>query len=345
MMTRRPLWLLTSVALATACAGTPHGSTGIGVNRVALTLAFADKALSTGPVPPSRIVKLIPAPPGLPATPAALSQYAVPNNRPAPLPSPPDPAACPPAHKGDPKPAPASPGLGAPPAEGYYRIVNSGTLKVTADGITLQFPYPAVTTLQVKDVAQSTSLPIDLGDYGTAVTTYTAVTTITPTDVVTERIQYTPSEIDLVSRSENNKGTITSETFSPPIKVYDSGGTGTKWDAVGADTGTRKVLNFQGAIDSQPVVDACGALLATYAVTSTSSLLDATNGSESGTTAGQSDVQDVATGIGGLFAHQELHRTQVTQVNGAAVTVETNVKSTLDGHAPSATPPPIAAPR
>jgi len=339
MRTRRTLALPAVLLLASACASTPHGSIGIGVNRVALTLAFADKALATGPVPPTVIVKLIPAPPGLPPTPAALSQYAVPNNKPLPAPSPPDPAACPPAPKGTPKPPPAPPGLGAPPAEGYYRVVNSGTVKVTTDGITLQFSYPAVTTVQIKDVTQSTSLPVQIGQT-TAVTSYTAVTTITPTDVVTENYQYTPTELDLVSRSENNGGTVTADTFSPPVKIYDSGGTGTKWDAVGTDAQRRRALNLQGTVESTPVVNACGALLSTYGVRSTSSLLDATNGNVSGTTANQTDLNDYATGIGGLVAHAELHRTQVTQVNGAAVTVETDVKSTLDGHAPSMSPPP-----
>ena len=339
MTTRHPLLLLASFMMTTACASTPHGSVDIGVNRVALTLAFADKALATGPVPPKVIVKLVPAPPGVPATPAGLSQYAVPNNKPAPVPSPPDPAACSPAPKDAPKPPPAPLGLGAPPAEGYYRVVNSGTIKVTADGITLQFPYPTVTTLQIKDVKQSTSLPVALGSDGTAVTTYTTVTTVTPTDVITERFQYTPAKIELVSRSENNNGNVTADAFSPAVKVYDSGGTGTKWDAAGTDLSTRKVLNLRGSVDATPVVNACGALLPTYAVTSTSSLLDATNGNVSGTTTGQTDLQDIATGIGGLIAYQELHRTQVTQVNGAPVTIETNVTSTLDGHAPSATPP------
>lgn len=342
MTPRRALALLAPLTVVAACASTPHGSIGIGVNRVALTLAFADKALSTGPVPPRVIVKLIPAPPGLPPTPSGLAQYAVPPDKPVPAPSPPDVTTCPAAPKDAPKPAPAPAGLGAPPAEGYYRVVNSGTVKVTADGITLQFPYPAVTTLQIKDVKQSTSLPIEVGSDGTAVTTYTAVTTVTPSDVITETYRYTPAELDLVSRSENNAGTVTADTFSPPVKVYDSGGVGTKWDAVGTDADQRRVLNLQGSVDGAPVVDACGALLATYAVASTSSLLDATSGNASGTTAGKQDLQDVATGIGGLVAHAELHRTQVAQVNGAAVTIETDVTSTLDGHAPSPTPPAVA---
>ena len=338
MKTRRPYLLVASLLATAACASTPHGSVDIGVNRVALTLAFADKALSTGPVPPKVIVTLIPAPPGVPATPSGLAPYAVPKGKPVPVPSPPSADVCPAAPKDAPKPPSAPLGLGAPPAQGYYRLVNAGTVKVTTDGVTLQFPYPAITTLQIKDVKQSTSLPVQIGQT-TAVTTFTAVTTVTPTDVITEQFQYTPSKLELVSRSENNKGAVTADTFNPPVKVYDAGGVGTRWDAAGADTSNGRVLNLQGTVDSSRVVDACGSLLSTYAVTSTSSLLDTSSGSTSGTTTGKTDLQAFATGIGGLVAYQELHRTQVTQVNGAAVTIETDVTSTLDGHAPSATPP------
>jgi hypothetical protein len=209
---------------------------------------------------------------------------------------------------------------------------------VTTDGITLQFPYPRVTTMEITKVAQSTSSLIS--GQGSTVVSFTEITTVTPQDVITEQYQYTPSEIDLVSRSEDNSGTTVADTFDPAIKIYESQGAGSNWDAVGSDLSNDKVMNFYGAINSQPVIDACGALLPTYSVTSRSSLIDARAGTQSGTTAGQSDTRDVATGIGGLVAYQTLHQTDIEQVNGAPVTIETDVTSTLDGHAPTSTPPP-----
>lgn len=327
--------------MLSACAATPHASEGIGMARVGLSLAFADQALATGPVPPQVIVKLIPAPPQVLNAPAAtLAQYAVKPAAPKPLSL----NLCPKAAPGTPAPPSAPPAITAAPAEGYYTLYNSGTIKVTADGLSIQLPYPAITTMQVTGVTVKDNDTVP-GVVATAspVTDFQEITTLTSTDIIKDEYQYNATEMDLVSHSEDSSGTVTADTYSPAVKIYETSGVGSSWSSVGTDLSNKRALVFKGDIKSQSVVDACGVLLDTYAVTSTSNLADLSNDQESGTTAGQSDVQYIATQVGGLFAEQQLHDTQVEEVNGASVTIETDVTSILSGHAPSPTPPSVAS--
>jgi len=334
--------------LACACASTPRSHTDIGMARVGLTVAFSNQALASAPVPPRVIVVLIPAPPSLLAervpdlTPyvAPSLPTVVPTTTPL-LPL----ALCPPALPGASVPGAPPLIIDTPPVAGTYKMVNSGTIKVTTDGFTFNFPYPPLTTMVVKDVKTSTvdTVPGVPSLGATSETTFEEVTTLTPTDVITETYEYSASQLALVSHYETNAGKTTGDTFSPPVEVYDTGGVGTSWEGLGADAARLEAMSFEGAIHATRVVDACGSLVDTMEVTSTSTLADLQTAQTSGTTPGDSDITDVATGLGGLFAARHFQQTDVETVNNAAVTIVYNVTSKLDGLTPTPTPTPTRA--
>ena len=325
-----------ATVLATGCASTPRGHDDIGMARVGLSLAFSNKALEGAPVPPTVIVRLIPAPPSLAAQSRPdLTPYARLAARPPAAPP------CPEA-PGDAS-VPEAPPLRIPrpPQSGYYRLTNSGTVKLTADGETFTFPYPSITIMQVTNVKTEdvATVPGAPAAGTTPTTTFDEVTTVSPTSSVLERYRYTPSEMDLVARSQTDSGTTTTQTWNPPLKIYDTGGVGTSWTSVGADPAAGQTASLQGATKATQVVDACGSLVDTMEVTSTTTVIDAHSGQSSGTSCSGCDVTNIATSLGGIFAARHLHVTDHRTVNSSPVTIEFDVMSKLIGLAPSRTKP------
>jgi hypothetical protein len=127
--------------------------------------------------------------------------------------------------------------------------------------------------------------------------------------------------------------------WTPAVKIYDAGGPGTSWNALGTDPATDRAMGFQGAVSKSQVVDACGALIEAIEVSSTTTIADAGNRNTSGTTTpGPADLVDYATGLGGVIAARDTHTTEVLTVNNAPVTIVTDVKSTLMSLMPTDTP-------
>lgn len=348
-MTNRPrLMVLALSALAvagTACAATPHATESIGLRRVGLSLAFKDEKLKKA-VPPRILVQVLPAPPELSSQPIPdfkpyIDTSAPPPSRPAvPLPSLPS---CQKAKPGATPGAQAPIAIPKPPTAGKYLLFNEGTIKATVTGVDLTLPYPVITVMEIRNVQvtqQQSPLPpapeqgpfpappAGLSGSG-PVTTFDMVETLTPTNTVTETYRYDYAALYLVSRTVTNGPNSSTITPAPPVEVYDFKGVGTSWNSLAADTATHKAVATHGTTTSTRVIDACGTLVDTQEVTSDTTVADPGGGAVTGTQTGRSDVFDIATGLGGLFARRELHTTDVQQINGTQVNVTYDVVSTL----------------
>jgi hypothetical protein len=329
-MNRRLTFLLAGVALVSAsCASTPREKHDIGISRVGLTLAFSDKALQDAPVPPRIIIQLIP----FDGSAADLSQYLI---RPGQSVAIPNPFACATAPPDAAVPASAPFMISHAPQPGYYRLRNQGTIKITADGFTFGLPYPPISTMQVTNV--KTTKAQGLLPTNKTVTTFDAITTLAKNFVTQDTYQLTGSEIDVLHHSEiNSEGTL-DDSWTPPVKVYGDGGPNTSWESIGVDLANKNALGAQAAVTKTKVIDACGSLIETVEVKSTTTIADLAHIRTSGTTPGKSDLIDYATSLGGIVAARSTHTTDVLTVNNNPVTIVTDVTSTLMSLTPTDTP-------
>jgi hypothetical protein len=335
MRARRLAVAGTLAALLTGCASTPRPHVEIGMSKVGLNRAFTNVDLP--PLPPEVIVRIIPAPPGLASAPVPdLTPFEVRPDRPAP----PKPttvvARCPKAAADATVPGPAPFGFAAPPEPGRYNVHNVGTITLSAAGQTFRFPYPPATTVDISpskvvDVPVVPGLPVTNPH-----TELDLTTTLMPGHTVVERLQYDGATLDLVSRTETDRGPTTSVTWTPPVEIFATGGPGITWQDLASDDGARHALGIQGSVDRKTVVDVCGSLVETVEASSTTTVVELSSGATSGTTAGARDVLRVATGFGALFAEREQHTTEVRTVEGIPATITTDVVSTLDSLTPVA---------
>lgn len=329
---RRQRWLaaVAAAGLLSSCASTPKPGVDIGIARVGLSQAFTDKNLT--PLPAQVIVGLVPAPPQLVAQPD-LTPYIVPPGSSAIRPAAPTAPACPAAAKDATVPGAAPLSISGPPQLGYYKLHNQGTIKVTSGTLSLQFPYPTHTYEQVTDVRQvETSAAPAVAS--TPRSQFTLTTTVTPTYVVTETYQFDKSTMDLVHHEETNDGAVITDDWVPPVEVFDESGIGKSWQDIAESTGSQRTFTINGTTTGKRVVDVCGSLIETVEAHTQTTIIDAATHQESGTTSGMTDIEAIATSVGGLAAYRELHTTNVLSVNGSPVTIQIDVASTLDNLQP-----------
>ena len=332
----RLLALVAVAGVLSSCASTPRPSVDIGVSRIGLSQAFTDKNLK--PLPPQVIVRLVPAAPQLLAHPD-LAPYIVKDVPAPPLPplAPPTPQ-CPAAPKDATIPGAAPLSISGPPLPGFYKLHNQGTIKVTSATLTYQLPYPTHTYEQVGDVQQveTSATP---GLTSTPRTQFTVKTMVTPTYVVTDTYQFDNSTMDVVHHSESSDGVVLTDDWVPPVEVFDETGIGKSWQDIGASRGSQRTVAITGTTTGKRVVDVCGSLIETVEEHTQTTIVDPATQQTSGTSSGMTDVEAIATSIGGLAAYREIHTTNRLFVNGQPATVQIDVASTLDNLSPLAARP------
>lgn len=316
--TKTAALLLIVLALFTSsCGGSAAEKTEIGVDKVALSLAFKDDSV-VKPIPPKVIVTLIPF------TNADITRF-VPGIK---LPQQPtSPFACNPAPKDERPTQVASVAITQPPKPGTYLMSNKGTLEVSAGTLNLKVNYPPVTKMIIRNIEKET---IDVVYFGkTNVTTFEVENQITPILSIIDKYAFDTDSLDLVTRTFVNDKTTSVFTPSPTVNVFGFGGQGSTFQGGGVDVSTLSAMVVNGTVPAKVAVDACGNVLDTYEADTTEQLLNVNDLSTSGTNTNQPTKTYYATSLGGLVAKREMHTTQAIASGGGTATVKMDVVSTL----------------
>jgi hypothetical protein len=316
--------------LATACGG-GDGRLEIGIRRVALDLAFSEEELAE-PVPPERIIQMVPAPPEV-QEPADLDQFR------SPLPEAPAPPIelCPTAPPGA---APADPvtfAVDDPPVAGSYLRHNEGTIEVSTGGaLSFTLPFPFISRWDIPSIDEvEVPAPLGLGE-PTVHNEWDVEKVLSPSYSVVDRFRLLPDKVQLVSRTTTNGEFTTEFVPDPPVDVYVFGVENTSWTSAGMDDEQGTAMLFQGRIDSREIVDVCGTAVDTYRVEVSETLVNLRTGETSGSAEGEPSIFNVATQFGGLVVREDVHVTQTTRDpgTGAAVVLEFDYVSTLSSIEP-----------
>lgn len=309
--------LLVLALFTSACGGSKAEKTQIGVQKVALSLAFKDQSV-VKPLPPRVIVQLIPA---LPEDILKLNPGLKLPKAPA-LPS----IACVPAPKNQRPDIVASVAITKPPREGTYLMSNKGTLKITGP-ISLTLPYPPFSKMIVRNVKKEVINSLYFG--ATNVTSFEVENAITPSIKTIEKFTYDTDSLDLVERTIVNNGVPNTFVPQPPVTVFSFTGSGSSFQGAGIDPKTLSALVLQGNVVAKTPVDACGKVVDTYLANTTEREINISALQTSGTNTNQPTSTWYAPQFGGLVIKRESHTTQVIKTDAGAGVVAIDVVSTI----------------
>ncbi|MDP1793284.1 MAG: transglutaminase domain-containing protein [Acidimicrobiales bacterium] len=317
--TQRPATLLMVVlALFTSgCSGSDAEKTEIGVNKVALSLAFKDQSV-VKPIPPKVIVTLVPF------TNADIAKLTPGVRLPREFTSP---FACTPAPKDERPTEVASVAITKPPKPGTYLMSNKGALEVASATVTLKLNYPPISKMIIRNIKKET---IDVIYYGKVnVTSFEVENQITPLLSIIDKYAYDTDSLDLVERTFVNDKVRSTFTPQPTVNVFGFGGQGSTYQGAGVDVSTLSAMVVNGTVPAKVAVDACGKVLDTYQADTTEQVLNVNEVSTSGTNTNQPTKTYYATQLGGLVVKREAHTTQTIASGGGTATVKIDVVSTL----------------
>jgi hypothetical protein len=315
---RTAVLLLVVLALFTSsCGGSAAEKTEIGVDKVALSLAFKDDSV-VKPIPPKVIVTLVPF------TNADIARIVPGVKLPREVTSP---FACIPAPKDERPTQVASVAITAAPKPGTYLMSNKGTLEVSAGTLNLKVNYPPVTKMIIRNIKKEATDVVYFGKVN--VTSFEVENQITPLLRIVDKYAFDTDSLDLVQRTFVNDKTESVFTPNPTVNVFGFGGQGSTFQGAGVDVSTLSAMVVNGTVPAKVAVDACGHVVDTYEADTTEQLLNVNDLSTSGTNTNQPTKTYYATALGGLVVKRETHSTQTIASGGGTATVKMDVTSTL----------------
>jgi hypothetical protein len=309
----RALVLPVVVGLSLTACG-PDTDAEIAMRATALDLQFARPDLAE-PVPPTIIVKLLPAPS------IVLRQI----ERSDPPPLPPTPSAppvvqvgCPPAGE------PGSPGVPLAqsttvgPAAGFYTYATVGTGSVSGsptDVTSAALPtstFSSVTATQ--QVAPGENIELEGGAQPTGkVAQYTVTTALSDTVNQVDVLQVSATSVNLVRRTLTNAERTVEFTPTPAVQVLVFGAVGTTWSSQGVDEVTGASMDYAGSIDAETDVTICGVTTKAFTVgySSTLTLPLTSEVIRTGTDAAHPSSFTIAPQLGGLLLAERVYSEDV----------------------------------
>lgn len=326
--------VLVALALVTASCRRPVPEAELGIQRIALSLAFSEEELKV-PVEPEVILRIIPAPPTITAPDLVRFQGpppAAPVFDPVPL--------CPVAGPGSAPEIPAVVQTFFPPSPGLYPRVNKGTISVVGGVLPLTLPYPPLSEWTVRHGEDAITEGIDGVTEDSIEKTWTIRRAVTPSFVVTDSVQLTDTALQLTQRVTEVNGVVSTFTPTPAVDVYTFGVEGDTWVSAGVDPDTNTAMYVSGAIVAREIVDACGELVDTYRFTLEEQFVNLDTGETSGTPLQEPNTYNIATQYGALLVKESVHTLTTTQTpDGAPLTYELTYTSVIDTLTPGPLPP------
>ena len=335
-------WALALVA--GACGGPSAPDLEIGLQRVALDLAF--KAEETEKAMPAQT--LVPTIVGSQAE-FAVSVPPATFERPPARPLTPLAPQCPEAKGGVPE-KPVTSTVLVPPVEGRYRVHRTGTFEVESAVFPFKGQMPPVGEKEYRNVRVIPGEADVFGDPSPDQYEW-EVFERTGDNFTSRTLRATPSAIQLLKQVTKVGSTTVTFTPTPPVTLVGLGtGVGASWNSAGVDTDTGTSMVVQGRVVRRDNVDLCGKVYDTFVVQSTERITNAgdqytsqtddanVEGDDEGE-AGKPNTYWVATQHGGLFIQEEFHTTTTltAEVGGARVpvTLKLDYMNTFDSIDPA----------
>lgn len=301
------LGLVVPLAL-TGCG--PHVDSSIGVRAQALDLQFARPDLAV-PVPPSIVVKLLPAPP------PSLQHVVVPSPPPVivfPTPPPPTcPAASAPGRRG----TPLAETTQTSPKPGFYVYDSKGKATVSGSTPTLTADVPKTTNVTITagtPVAPDQTIDVEGGAPKSGkLVEYSVTTALSSTFRQVDTLQVSATSINLVKRQLVSPARSFTTTFTPHVQIMKFGKPGTTWSSRGVDSDNAASFDYSASIDGVTEVKVCGVVTPAYTVTYQSTLTNV-SGSEvirTGTDSAHPASFTIAPQLGGLILSQQVYSEDV----------------------------------
>lgn len=319
---RRLLLPLVALALVASSCGTGNRSSyDVGLQRVALDLAFKDDELAKAPVGTN-----VP----LPIFGDALLSAVRPTK---PLPYVVH-EVCPTAPKDAVAPDVAPAGIETEVKPGRYIYRDAGTFEVTG-------PIPikgALPPISIRDYRDAKTVPQPNDVFGGPVPAYHSWAVVQPlgaTDFIKREFNATATALQLTGITIHIGDAEAVFKPNPAITFMDLGtenDPGATWDSAGTDPVTGTSMIVRGGVDRREVVDACGTVYEAYKIHNTERLVSLGGGSPfSQMSADAEDVPYapdphspnfywVATEYGGQFLKEETHST--TTFGSTIITIE-----------------------
>lgn len=325
-----------SMLVLAACSGSDRTAAEIGVRRIALDLAFRDATLAP-PVPPKRLLQLVPTPAG-----ATVDDFRVrPTTRRTddvvPPPTPPE--------DDCPRPGPlAAPDLPVgynvpfPPAFGVYDMASAGTTTVTGGVEPVTLPFPATTSMVVRTSEDEPPPGLGTLDPVTRVATYEIERRLGPDYTVVEQHEITEDAVRLLKRTTRTAAGESTLVPDPPIDLYRAGVEKDSWQSAGLDLERGVSIVYEATIAEREILAICDELVDTYRVVATERLVNLASGTVTGTSNDEPNVFNIAPQLGGLVIREEVHSVGNSRdaETGAPVTVELDYVSMLATLTPTA---------
>jgi hypothetical protein len=320
--------------VATGCSGGKKDPLVIGVKRIALDLAFADKT-KAAPVERSKVIEVLPVPTEVLTDLLGPAPVTGTGRRLPPLP----PARpCPQAAPDNFPKEPVTLVIRGAPKAGLYRLHNNGTVKITDGAIPFTISYPNLSTMEIRNVVvteqvpgQSGAPPAVQGLLNTGnVVTFDTIEKIGTTSVRSS-YRYDTTNFQLTRRETTSPGRHTVLAPAPAITLQHLGkGDGDTWASAGADQPSQTGMVVQGAIEKREFVDVCGQRYDAWKVNSTESTANLNAGEHSETAANQPNVYHFANHLGALMIQRDIHLSETVNVEGKLITVQYDFVSTFD---------------
>jgi hypothetical protein len=337
--------------LAGACGGGGDKPLHIGLQRIALDLAF--KAETEDKPQPQQVVlpTVIPSqaefavvvPPATFDEPVA--QAITPPVRPF-VPT------CPVAPEGAVPEQAVTQTVTAPPASGVYKVHRVGTFAIQSAVFPFQGNMPPKGEKEYRNVKVIPGAVGVLGDKAPDQFEY-EIFEQTGDNFTSRTVRTTPTAIQLVKQVTKVGGTTVTFTPTPAITLVALGASeGSTWNSAGVDTANGTSMVVQGTLVRRENVDVCGTVYDTWMAQTTERVTNLTQQYSSqtndtgnaadpatGAEAGKPNTYWVATQFGGLFLQEDFHTTTTltVDVNGAPVpvTLKLDYRNTFDALAPA----------
>lgn len=338
--------------VAAACGGGGHHRVQIGLQRLALNLAFKAEDQAKKAEPVQTIVPTIVPSQAEYAVTVPTSTF---DQRPARL-STPRPVAPPClAAQGVLPDKPVTATVLAPPAAGRYTVHRTGTFAIESAVFPFQGLMPPKGEKEYRNVKVIPGTTDVLGNKAPDEYEF-EVFEKTGDNFTSRTLHVTSTAIELVKQVTKVGSTTVTFSPTPAITLVGLGsGVGTSWNSAGIDTATGASMVVQGQITKRENVDLCGKVYDTFLVQSTERITNVTDqytsqtddandqaSAAAGGEPGKPNTYWVATQYGGLFIQEEFHTTTTltTDVGGAPVpvTLKLDYTNTFDAIDPAGPP-------
>jgi hypothetical protein len=337
--------------LAGACGGGEEKRLHIGLQRIALELAF--KAEGEEKPEPQQVV--------LPTVIPSQAEFAVsvpqetfddPVSEPTALPVRPFVPACPAAEPGAVPDRAVNATVLIPPKVGVYKLHRKGSFAIESAVFPFQGVMPPKGEKEYRNVKVIPGAVGVLGDKAPDQFEY-EIFEQTGDNFTSRTVRTTPTAIQLVKQVTKIGATTVTFTPTPAITLVALGGNeGGTWNSAGVDTATGTSMVVQGTLVRRENVDLCGTVYDRWWARTTAGVTNVTlqyssqtndSGNQAsaatGAPPGKPNTYWVATQFGGLFVQEDFHTTTTltTEVAGAPVpiTLKLDYMNTFDSVEPS----------